>query len=180
MGVLLLARSHYELTIEGDYSMTIILAAAAFEAQLSFLLRKWSRIDKGLEDKTFKDEKIDEMLRKYGTIAEKIEEVCRSLDSRGIDEFVCSDDELWKGIETGFPSLHIGSLPRDFQVTVFWPRNRILHNGFAKFGRDDANRIYSIADIGLRILRKMDGARRENLNVRLSHGRATASRKGTT
>lgn len=63
VGLQLLARSYYELEVEKDYSMVIILSAAALEGELSFLFSKWNRIDKGLENQYLRDEEIEKMLQ---------------------------------------------------------------------------------------------------------------------
>jgi len=167
VGALLLARSYYELTVEKDYSMAIILSAAGFEAELSRLFGKWKRIDQGLEGKEhFSDEEIEKMLLTLPTMIDRrIKEVCRLLDARGISDFVRSDDELRQTIEDRFHSLRIPTIAKDIQTTLFWPRNKILHAGFANYGLDDASGCYSIANVGLRILKKMDLARRKKLNA---------------
>jgi hypothetical protein len=164
---MLLVRGEYELNEENDYSMAIVLSATALECELSFLFRKWNWIERFARGEQLRDEQIEKMLQLHRTIKEKIKQVCLLLDPWGVDKFVASDDELRDAVENRFPSLHIGTLAQDIQKTVFWPRNRILHGGFSAFGRDDAAKCYSIADLGLRILRKMDESRRQKLEFEI-------------
>jgi hypothetical protein len=141
VGYLLLARSYHELEVERDYSMSIILAAAALESELSRLFIKWSRIDSEMQNQDPRDDEIEDMLRQYRNVADKIDGVSRLLDQRGIDEFVRGDLEFQQIVETGFPSLKIGSLAKDIQKSLFWPRNRILHVGYANFDRESSRKL---------------------------------------
>lgn len=163
IGYRILLRSEHEFRVVQDYSMSIALSATAFECELSRLFRKWTQIAALREGGLPEDSAIDEMLRKHRTIRDKIEEVGRLLDSRGIDEFARSSTALRNAIENDFPSLHLGSLAEDFQKTLFWPRNRILHTGHTKYEEADAVRCYNIARFGLHLLREMDIARRETV-----------------
>jgi hypothetical protein len=68
-----------------------------------------------------------------------------------IEAFVSSSVEFTDALKR-FPSLNHGSLASDFHKTVLKPRNKILHQGVATFAEEDANRVWNIADLGLRIL----------------------------
>jgi len=136
--------------------MSIVLAAMAFEAELSRLFRKWTHIADLREGREFDEEKCELMLRSFKNVADKIEKVSKLMVPEGIGSFVSADAELRTAIDKGFPSLPLKALPSSFQKSVFWPRNRILHGGFSKHTEEDANRVYSIAWMGLIILQKMD------------------------
>ncbi|MFQ5662386.1 MAG: hypothetical protein ACE5HL_00955 [Terriglobia bacterium] len=161
VGYKILARSEYEHNSRKDYSMSIIFSAMAFECELSRLFRKWTDIASlRAGSGPISDAEIEAMLRRHKNVKEKIEEVGKLLDRRGIDEFASSSEELREVIVSRFPSLHLGSLAEDFQKTLFWPRNRILHAGYTKYREEDSARCYSIAQLGLGVLREMDHAKR--------------------
>ncbi|MCZ6671579.1 MAG: hypothetical protein O7C75_01430, partial [Verrucomicrobia bacterium] len=109
------------------------------------------------------DATLDQLLRRHGNIKGKIEHVCKLLHPAGINDFVANDPQLNNAISKDYPSLRIGKLAEDFQINLFWPRNRILHLGYAKYGKDDANRCFNRAAIGLWILEKLDWEKRQNL-----------------
>ncbi len=157
-GPRILIRARWELEEQQDYSMAIVLSALAFEAELSRLHHKWEGIT-ALNQVT--DEALDEILRRFGNISDKIEHISRLMYRTGLDDFVQRNDELCKTIANGFPSLALGDLARSFQHKLFWPRNRVLHLGYAGFQRDDAARCFSIAALGLRILQQLDEERRK-------------------
>jgi hypothetical protein len=159
IGFLLLLRSYDELLTERDFSMTIVMAAMAFDAELSRLFGKWKQIDAGEMD----GEDCEKELRDFKTINRKVEEVSKLLVGKGIDEFVDGCPELRERISKDSPSLRIGFLAEDFAQHLFWPRNKILHWGDAKHSYKEAVRCYSLADMGLRILRVMDKERRKCL-----------------
>ena len=161
IGFLLLERSRYELSVEKDYSMAIVLAALAFESELSRLFCKWTRIKQIGRDPVVIEEECERNLRSFGNIAGRIEGVSQMLYSGGIEPFVSSSPEWTKNINNDFPSLQVGSLAKDFQKTVFWPRNKILHAGYAKHTHEDAAKCYSIAYLGVRILQDMDKLKRK-------------------
>ena len=81
----------------------------------------------------------------------------------GIDDFVRSKPELEAHISSSFQSVRVGHLAEDFQRHLFWPRNSVLHWGDAKFSYEDAAKCFSIAELGLRILREIDAHRRVSL-----------------
>ena len=140
--------------------MSIVFAAMAFECQLAYLFGKWTKIESGLfSGAEVKDEEIEEQLRKLGRIDKRIEAVCQLMSPLGLDAFVTHTLDLKDAIDSRFPSLNRGSLAQDFQQTVFWPRNRILHFGYTGYQQPDAARCYSIASIGLQIFSTMDKAK---------------------
>jgi hypothetical protein len=159
IGFLLLERSGHEIRIEQDFSMAIVMAAMAFDAELSRLFGKWKEIDAlGIFDR----EECEKELREFNTIDRKIKAVSTLLVSKGIDEFVSTCSQLHEPISKN-PNLRVGSLAKDFQEHLFWPRNKVLHWGDVKHSREDAIRCYSLAKMGLLILREMDEERRNKL-----------------
>ena len=159
-GYKLLRRSQYELTEKKDYNLSIVFSAMAVECELSRLYFKWNYIGR---DKDISDEELEEQLRRYKTINTKIEEIAKLMDSRGFTRFVKETDDLRETIVAGFPSLNIDSLSSSFQEKLFWPRNRILHLGDSKHGKEDAIRCFNMATIGLSILEVMDRKKRETI-----------------
>jgi hypothetical protein len=161
LGWRILEKTKYEFLIREDFSTSIVFSAMAFEAELARLFFKWTKIDTRNERLlTMSDEELDDEYRKLGrNIAERLESVTKLLDPRGVDDFA-RDSELGGQIDKDFPSLNLGSLARDFQQSLFWPRNRILHTGYADYTKDDALRCHNIALVGLTLLREMDTARR--------------------
>jgi hypothetical protein len=159
-GYKLLRRSQYELKDKKDYSLSIVLSAAAFECELSRLYFKWTYIGR---DDYISDSDLEEQLRCYKAISTKIEEITKLMDSRGFTCFVKETDDLRKMIDEGFPSLNVDTLSKSFQEKLFWPRNRILHLGDSKYGEEDAIRSFNIATLGLRVLDVMDGNKRKTI-----------------
>jgi hypothetical protein len=135
IGFLILERSRYEFSIEQDFSMAIVMAAMAFDSELSRLFGKWKQIDSEKAGKVFDREECEKELRDFKTINRKIEEVSKLLVGKGVDGFVSWCPELYGMISTGFKSIRIGSLPEDFQKQLFWPRNKVLHWGDSKNSR---------------------------------------------
>lgn len=163
VGVLILDRSGYELEIEKDYDMAIVLAAAALDCELSLLYCKWKGIEANRAGASFTPEVCEEELRSLANIVNKIKKVSGMMYQGGIEAFVGSSTEWSATIKSRFPSLHIGSLEIDFQKIVFRPRNRVLHQGYADHTEEDASKCYSIAELGIRILKDMDKLRAEGL-----------------
>jgi len=54
-------------------------------------------------------------------------------------------------------------LAADFHKAVFKPRNKILHQGVANFTEPDANKVWTIAKLGLDILLAMDIEKRKTI-----------------
>jgi len=160
IGYLVLERSRYELVHEEDFSMAIVMAAMALECELSRLFGKWKQIDAEKAAGIFDREQCEKELRDLKSIERKIDAVSKLLVGKGMDEFVSSCPDLRREIDEGFTSVRVGSLPKDFQTELFWPRNKVLHWGDTKHSRDDAARCHSIAKLGLSILHRMDKERR--------------------
>lgn len=171
VGVLLLEKSRYELLQEKDFSMAVVFAAMAFESELSRLFLKWKEIECLTTGAELDREECERQLRDFKTINRKIEGVSQFLVNSSIDDFVSSKTHLHDQISTGFKSIRVGTLAADFQQHLFWPRNKVLHWGDAKNSYEDAARCYSIANLGLIILREMDSDRRVAAPSRFSKGR---------
>jgi len=163
IGVLLREKSRHELLQEKDYPMAIVFAATAFESELSRLFGKWKEIECIMPGRIFDREECERELRRFNTIDRKIEGVSQFLVGSGIDDFVKSRPPLNTHISANFTSIRVGHLPADFQQHLFWPRNSVLHWGDAKYSYKDAAKCFSIADLGLWILREMDLYRRASL-----------------
>lgn len=158
MGYKILERSRTEY-FERDYSMSIVLAAMAFECELSRLFGIWRKIDAEMAGGVFNQDACERELRELGSIDRRIDAVSHLLVSKTMDEYVQPIEEFHEPIEQRFPSLHVGSLPRDFQEALFWPRNSVLHWGDTSRTEQDAARCFSIAQMGLSILTSMNRER---------------------
>jgi hypothetical protein len=163
IGVLLREKSRQEILCEKDYPMAIVFAATAFESDLSRLFGKWKEIDGILPGKVFDREECERELRGFITISNKIEGVSKFLVRSGIDDFVKARPVLRDHIAANFASIRVGTIAVDFQKNLFWPRNSVLHWGDAQFSYEDAAKCFSIAELGLWILREMDALRRASL-----------------
>jgi hypothetical protein len=164
VGVLLLEKSRYELLQEKDFPMAVVFAAMAFESELSRLFLKWKEIECHAAGSDLDREQCERELRDLKTINRKIDEVSQLLVNSSMDDFVSSKKHLRDQISSGFKSIRVDTLVADFQKHLFWPRNKVLHWGDAKNSYEDAARSYSIANLGLIILREMDSDRRVKLD----------------
>ncbi len=162
IGWLLLLRSRYEINSEKDFAMGIVMAAMAFEAELSRLFVKWKMIDEERQGGKFDSEACEKKLSNFDFIS-KIGGVSKLLVNKGIDEFVSTSSELAEEITSGFPSLHIGSLAECFHKNLYKLRNKILHWGDVKHSYQEALQCYNLAQMGLLIFHAMDLERREAL-----------------
>jgi hypothetical protein len=162
VGYKIMAKSEYELSVRRDFSMSIVFCAMALECELSRLFKKWTNIEQSLLNRNeLKDEEIEGRLRRMPSIDKRIEAVSKLMSPSGLDAFVTEmNDDLKATIDNEFPSLTIGTLAQDFQKMVFWPRNRILHFGYTEYTEPDAARCYSIVNVGLQILSRLDRAKR--------------------
>jgi hypothetical protein len=143
-----------------DYPLSIVFSATAFECELTRLHFKWNEIKTIGSDISVSDEDLESLLRKYRTIDIKIEEVSKLMDPRGFAGFINGSPGFCEIINKGFTSLNLANITKDFQKTLFWPRNRVLHLADTTFSYDDAKRCFNIATLGLRILEDMDMKRR--------------------
>ena len=111
----------------------------------------------------FDEEACEKELLKFHNFINTITGVTEYLHpGGGIEAFVSSSAEFTDALKR-FPSLNHGSLAVDFHKTVFKPRNKILHQGVANSTEPDANKVWSIADLGLKILLAMDIEKRKTI-----------------
>jgi ribosomal protein S27E len=160
IGTKILWRSNFELLEQKDYSLSIVFSATAFECELTRLHFKWNQIRAIGSAAKVSDEDLESLLRKYRTIDVKMEKVSKLMDPRGFAGYVNQSPEFSKAINEGFPSLSLANITKDFQRTLFWPRNRVLHLADTSFSYNEARSCYNIAALGLTILRDMDMKRR--------------------
>lgn len=158
VGYKILYRSNYELLKNQDFPLSIVFSATALDCELSRLYFKWKQIGSSTY---VTDAQLEPLLRTYRTIDMKFEEVSRLMDSRGFSEFVKSRTDLREIVEKGFPSLSMDELSKSFQTNLFWPRNRVLHLGDSSFSKEDANRCFNFATLGLKILEVLDLEKRK-------------------
>ncbi len=188
VGRKLLLRAYYELKEENDYWMAIVLAATAFDAELSRLFRKWTKIEAFKTNRRMTGDQIDKMLRGFRNISDKIEKVCKLMHCPGIDHFVKSSPELWNCLRGEGLCIETVSVARFFKEHLFWPRNSILHDpenagSFRcqaseqdplvsdeqveaeqdKHWEKLANKCCKLVEVGLRILLEMDKAKQSSL-----------------
>lgn len=158
IGLKILSKVSYEFRVNQDFSMSIVLSATAFECELTRLYFKW----KQMSDNSSSNQVLEEELRRHRTIKEKIDVTGKLMHPNGLKGFVESDSNLRTIINEGFSSLNMSSLSKDFQEKLFWPRNRILHLGYADYISDDAIICYNFANLGISILREMDKYKQNN------------------
>ena len=157
-----LYRSEYELNKNKDYMLSILFSAFAFEWEISHLYKKWIQIDSLDRGEFLSSEKIEVALTKHQKIYDRIKLTGLLLHPQGFDGYARHDHEIYKTINNSFPSLSIETLIKDFEKNLFWPRNKILHDGMTDYDKNNAIKAYNIAYLGLVVLRSMDKYRRNN------------------
>lgn len=156
IGVKLLYRSRSEYLNKQDYPLSIVFAATAMECQLSRLYFKWRRINSIRDEDAISDDQLERSLREFSPVDKKIDEIAKLMYPDGLAAFVHQDPELVRILSDGFPSLRLENLPKSFQKTLFWPRNKILHLGDSRFEVEQAKKCFNISTLGLRILESLD------------------------
>jgi len=151
IGEKILEKSRFEYIKNEDYSMSIVFSATAFECELSSLYFRWKNMVNCISD-----QELENLLRNLRTIKTKIQETSKLMFPEGFEKFVHQTPELYQYVKEGFPSLDVDNLLESFQKKLFWPRNRILHLGYSKYKKKDANSCFHIANLGMQVLRKMD------------------------
>lgn len=162
IGVKILYRSQYELHVNKDYSLSIVLSAMAFECELSRLFFKWTELDKSKQGEEISNEELEKLMRSFRNITIKIDEVAKLMNSKGINDFVRNSREFTQVIGTGFPSLDINNLSKSFQEKLFWPRNRVFHLGHSGHNENDALRCFNISSLGIELFNQMDKLRQSS------------------
>jgi hypothetical protein len=156
MGPKILWRASRELSDHHDASLSIVLSAMALECEATRLYRK-HLITTG---KNPSEDEFEEELRKLGSrVTEKIDRICRTMDSGGLDAFVQNSPDISQYSHQELSWLSGRSLIDAFQKQVFWPRNSILHAGKVSFGEKEAWEVYELASFGVAVLRRMELAK---------------------
>jgi hypothetical protein len=163
IGFRLLERAHEEYKTRKDFSMTIIFAAMALEAELSRLYLKWTNIDMTLKDKDPADEEIEESFRAFRSIKEKLERVAKLMIPAGLVAFIRGDAEIMSTLKGWKQVRSPETFSKDVETALFWKRNRILHTGYGKFSDEEARNAFSLARLVLWTLVRMDLNRRKEL-----------------
>lgn len=164
IGYRLLCRSYYELFKTRDYSLSIVFSATAFDCELTRLHNKWienkcldeGRITDWVKGLAYTKEELESLLRGYQNVTKKIKKTTALMCPIGFEEFVKGQQDLWQTIEDGFPILKDGDMVGSFVKELFWPRNRILHNGYSEFSEVEAIKCHNLAKLGLFILGEMN------------------------
>jgi hypothetical protein len=156
VGHMIYMKADYEYRRNKDYSMTIVLAAAALESEISRLHHKWERI-RGIDNGDWMDgDTLDKKLRRYRSIVEKIEGVAELMHPAGLQDFLSTAPEVRTTITDGFPSLKLSTFAQDLQRLLFWPRNQILHAGYGQHSESDARHCLSYAALGRFVFEALD------------------------
>lgn len=154
---------------QGDFATSIVFSAMSLEAELARLYFKWRHIDhmrqlmaegRSIEYRRIPDDELETDYQRLGNFFGKFDAVCRILAGCAIDDFVTQRPKHVERITRDFPSLTIGSLPKDIHRMVFAKRNRVVHVGYLGHTVDDAQRAQNIADLTVLVLRDMDLERR--------------------
>lgn len=152
------AKAEYE---RRDYSIAIAFAALAVEAELAHLYRKWREYEDISAGKwTYplpEPDPYEEEWRRIKTSEDRIRKACRLMGTRDIDRFVAGDAHLSQMLG-GFPQLNGGPLPKKI-AELFWPRNRVLHWGYAEHREEEARSAFNTARFALEVLRRLNIAR---------------------
>ncbi len=144
VGVRVKLRSKAELE-SGDFTLSIILSAMAVECELAFLFFWWKRMDRYRSDPTSgisatqaeNDLWENEYRSNYIGIVKKLNGISKLLTGSDLDSF------------TG------NGMTKHFEECLFWKRNQIVHFGKMDFGKEDAEKCYSIASTLFNIMYKM-------------------------
>lgn len=136
LGWRILEKARREYLDNRDYSMAIVLAAMAIEADIARLFFKWRSIDvMRTETRRPTDEELDVEYRALGTnIATKINRVARLLAPAGIDAFA-EASPFGKQIADGYPSLTVGSWPKTSRRLCFGPATASFTLDFSDTGQ---------------------------------------------
>jgi hypothetical protein len=157
----LLGRSQAEL-VEGDYSLSIVIATMAIE---SFLTRSFIKL-KGMNmlmensDWPTPEEEIiwEEEYPRSGGFPKPADFVSSKLSGMTFDKFVAANP-VAKATMSKFPEAANQSARDFFQKWLFVPRNRIAHWGYVNATEGEASRCLELAFAVVAIFREMDSAK---------------------
>jgi len=158
-----LYKSYYEFKENNDHILSMVFSATALEWEIVRLHNKWTQINALDTGKDISTEKLEDIMRKYRTIYDKLKETGKLLYPHGFEKYVEIAEDFKDTIDKGFPELILDTLIKDFQEKLFWPRNRILHFAFTDYEKQNAITSYNIAKLGIVILNSMDKYRRASL-----------------
>jgi hypothetical protein len=171
VGMAILGRAETELK-NGDWTLTIVLAAMAVECELVYLFMKWNRIDLILvrnptdaDDEGWEKQWRDDVR----TIAGRLDKVSGLLTGQSFDSFLSQNGELLKTVHARYRASESAASPKDFFVKeFFYKRNKIVHFGKIDFQQSDAEMCLTLASILSQILAAMDAQRRRALEAKCS------------
>jgi hypothetical protein len=154
-GLKILRRALRELGDHKDTSIGIVLSAMALECEASRLYRR-HLITTG---KNLSDDEFEDGLRKLGNVRQKIDEICRTMDTSGLDGFAAKCPDISQYIRDELPWLFGTAIAEALQKRVFRPRNSILHAANVRFDEKQAWEVYELAQFGLAVLQRMELAK---------------------
>ena len=154
----LLYRSKAEL-VDGDYSLSIVIATIAVE---SFLTRLFFK-SKGMDSfsKTYvlptsaQEDAWEVEYPRSGGFVGPADFVSKVMTGLPFDKFVAGNDAATK-IVSGFPGIATVPATKYFQNELFRRRNRIVHWGYVNSTEADAQLCHALAVAIVSILREMD------------------------
>jgi len=155
-GMKIWLRSKYELEENEDPTISIILSAISFEAELSRVFIKVKFIN---SDDFVEDEYLEEDLRSIRSIKSKINTIIELVHEEGIEDFISKDNDMEDFIEKAyqkFPEFNLNEFDSFIEKNLFWPRNQILHLGKSYFSIDDARRCLDISSFAKSLLKRME------------------------
>jgi hypothetical protein len=154
-------KASYELNHNKDFSMTVVLAAAAIDGELSSLFCKWTGIAQlAQRGHLLTDEECEELLLKIIGIGNKFKDVSKLLVPDGFQHYVSTTPRWRDMVSKEAPELDMTCLIKCVEKEVFWPRNRILHGGTPATAVQ-AELALRVARVCLEILLAMDYERRK-------------------
>jgi len=159
IGRKVLRKSWHEYNDYADFSLSIVLAAMAFECELSRLYIKWTRVDEVLKRGWTRDEELEERLRTLGGIDKKMELVASLMFPNGLTAFLDQNAPMSQVVRECFPSLDGNALAVGITRNLFWPRNRVLHLGKQET-KETAVKAFNISNLAITIFESLDQHRR--------------------
>lgn len=163
-GVKILYKAGYELDINFDYDMSIVLSVMAFEAEQFRLYKKWYALDGLIESNYISSDEVDSKVReifiKAGNVRKKINLTFRKALNESFNEYIHTREDLLSLIRNIRPGSKEGDVLGVFHELLFQPRNDIVHGHIYKSSKENALIVYNMARNGILILRDIDKQRR--------------------
>jgi hypothetical protein len=155
----LLYRSKAELE-NGDYSLSIVIAAIAVESYLTRLFLKLKGMENYATTFELPNESMEAQWKKdyprSGGFLKPSDFVAKQFTGLTFDEFVMSNNIVSAHAFLGLPNSNKVLPSRYFQHELFNRRNRIAHWGYVNSTQQEAEHSHQIAVAILTILREMD------------------------